>query len=47
MAVPKTTQARCMDDSVQAAQRTTQVTLSLHLFCVFNSGPPDGICARP
>ena len=29
MAVPKTTH---MDDSVQATQRTTQVTPSLHLF---------------
>ena len=30
--VPKTTQTRYMDDSVQATQRTTQVTPSLHLF---------------
>ena len=32
MAVPKTTQTRHMDDSVQATQRTTQVTPSLHHF---------------
>ena len=31
-AVPKTTQTRYMDGSVQATQRTTQVTPSLHLF---------------
>ena len=32
MAVPKTTQTRYMDGSVQATQMTTQVTLSLHHF---------------
>ena len=32
MAVPKTTQTRYMNGSVQATQRTTQVTPSLHLF---------------
>ena len=32
MAVPKTTQTRYMDDSVQATQMTTQVTPSLHHF---------------
>ena len=32
MAVPKTTQTRYMDGSVQATQRTTQVTPSLHHF---------------
>ena len=32
MAVPKTTQTRYMDGSVQ---RTTQVTPSLHLFFIF------------
>ena len=32
MAVPKTTQTRYMDGSLQATQRTTQVTPSLHLF---------------
>ena len=32
MAVPKTTQTRYMDGTVQAAQRTTQVTPSLHHF---------------
>ena len=31
-AVPKTTQTRYMDGSVQATQRTTQVTPSLHHF---------------
>ena len=31
-AVPKTTQTRYMDGSVQATQRTTQVTPYLHLF---------------
>ena len=31
MAVPKTTQTRYMNGSVQATQRTTQVTPSLHL----------------
>ena len=31
-AVPKTTQTRYMDGSVQATQMTTQVTPSLHLF---------------
>ena len=35
MAVPKTTQTRHMDDSVQATQRTTQVIPSLHLFRFF------------
>ena len=35
MAVPKTTQTRYMDGSVQATQRTTQVTPSLHhFFCI-------------
>ena len=32
MAVPKTTQTRYMDGSVQATQMTTQVTPSLHHF---------------
>ena len=32
MAVPKTTQTRYMDGTVQATQRTTQVTPSLHHF---------------
>ena len=32
MAVPKTTQTRYMDGSVQATQMTTQVTPSLHNF---------------
>ena len=32
LAVPKTTETRHMDGSVQAIQRTTQVTLSLHHF---------------
>ena len=32
MAVPKTTQTRYMDGTVQATQRTTQVTPSLHQF---------------
>ena len=32
LAVPKTTQTRCMDGSVQATQMTTQVTPSLHHF---------------
>ena len=32
MAMPKTTQTRYMDGSVQATQRTIQVTPSLHLF---------------
>ena len=32
MAVPKTTQTRYMDGSVQATQMTTQVTPFLHLF---------------
>ena len=31
MAVPKTTQTRHMDGSVQAKQRATQITTSLHL----------------
>ena len=31
-AVPKATQTRYMDGSVQATQRTTQVTPSLHPF---------------
>ena len=31
-AVPKTTQTRYMDGSVQATQMTTQVTPSLHVF---------------
>ena len=35
MAVPKTTQTRYMDGSVQVTQRTTQVTPSLHLFFHF------------
>ena len=35
-AVPKTTQTRYMDGSVQATQRTTQVTPSLHLFFEWN-----------
>ena len=35
MAVPKTTQTRYMDGSVQATQRTTQVTPSLHFFHCF------------
>ena len=35
MAVPQSTQTRCMDGTVQATQRTTQITPSLHLsFCV-------------
>ena len=34
MAVPKTTKTRHMDGSVQATQRTTQVTPSLHLFFI-------------
>ena len=35
MAVPQSAQTRCMDGSVQATQRTTQVTPSLHLsFCI-------------
>ena len=33
MAMPKATQTRYMDGSVQATQRTTQVTPSLHPFC--------------
>jgi len=32
MALPKTTQTRYMDGSVQATQTTTQVTPSLHHF---------------
>ena len=32
MAVPKTTQTRYMDGSVQATQMATQVTPSLHHF---------------
>ena len=32
MAVPKTTQTRYMDGTVQATQRTTQITPSLHHF---------------
>ena len=35
MAVPKTTQTRYMDGSVQATQKTTQVTPSLHFFHCF------------
>ena len=35
MAVPKTMQTRYMDGSVQATQRTTQVTPSLHFFFIF------------
>jgi len=35
MAVPKTTETRHMDSSVQATQRTTQITPSLHLFFHF------------
>ena len=34
MAVPKTTQTRYMDGSVQATQMTTQVTPSLHHFFI-------------
>ena len=34
MAVPKTTQTRYMDGTVQVTQRTTQVTQSLHHFLI-------------
>ena len=37
MAVPKTTQTRYMDGSVQATQMTTQVTPSLHHFSFLSS----------
>ena len=36
-AVPKTTQTRYMDGSVQATQRTIQVIPSLHLFFVIHT----------